>query len=299
MKGIHVLLAAVIASELVGCKSSEWGAPVPPASSQEDIDAIVKQFSEAMLIDEYYNDPSTEARNRFVAARLTVTNLRYIQFVKTLTTNKQLLDSATEILTMGLGVAGTVVGATDAKSVLAAVSASVSGAKISIDKNFYYEKTIPALVAAMNASRKEILVTIMKGTVSDLEVYPFEKAVADLHEYYFAGTLLGAIQSIQTDAGVKEAKHSVEIAKLAPVTVGNRDLIMKLTDAIGRLQAADLSKARKALSSLDATKANLTDLGAIANGLQDEIEKALSSGDKVGSGLRKIKTAFEKAGIQL
>lgn len=76
----------------------------------------------------------------------------------------------------------------DIKTDLAAAAAGLGGAKQTIEKDFYYEKSMDALVGTMNARRKEVLVAILRGlNTPSVEQYPFELALTRLHEYYMAG----------------------------------------------------------------------------------------------------------------
>jgi hypothetical protein len=172
----------------------------------KDIRELEKVFGQTTSIAHFYEPGNqTEAeRNKFITGRLALINLNYFVWLRTITADKQLLDSASDILILSLNLAGTAVGSTEAKTILAAISAGVAGSKTTIDKYYFYEKTVPALAAAMNAQRKQILVGIIRGLNSDLKQYPFEQAMSDLNEYYQAGTFQGAIMTIQADSGVKE-----------------------------------------------------------------------------------------------
>ena len=68
-----------------------------------------------------------------------------------MTAERQLLDSAAGMLELGLNLAGTAVAAAGTKTILSAIAAGVTGSKEIVDKNYFFEKTIPALVGQMNA----------------------------------------------------------------------------------------------------------------------------------------------------
>ena len=99
-----------------------------------------------------------------------------------------------DIATLALNLAGTLVGAARAKTNLAA--AGIGDSKTSIDKHFYYEKSVEALVATLNGWRKEVLVRLLQSLGGDHVEYPLTQAVVDLNEYYLAGTLNGAIAGL-------------------------------------------------------------------------------------------------------
>src|SRR5207244_12599965 len=141
-----------------------------------------------------------------------------------------------------VGLATTVSAGAAAKAALGASSTGLGATRTSIDKNFFYEKTVPALITARNAQWKVALVPILEGTKRDIEGYPMALALSNLAEYYFAGMFTGALQAIEKDAGVKEAAADkrIEIARLpeaarvlaSPAVRGKMDELQSKTDAM-------------------------------------------------------------------
>ncbi|MBC3933436.1 hypothetical protein [Undibacterium curvum] len=242
--------------QLSACQSiRSGGAPDPSFNIDQDLEQLSKEFASATSISEYYKldaDKRQDARNRFVSGRLVQMDLQYLKFIRTLTADKQQLDAATDVVNMSLNLAGTLVGGLQAKSNLAVAAAGISGAKTTIDKDFYYEKSIQALVATMNAKRKEVLYKILLGLSASSQQYPFERAVTDLNEYYLAGTLNGALQFINTQAAESSAQSDKALAVLYKVPVPSQPQIISigsLTDALGA-PAMTLDKAKAILTAL-------------------------------------------------
>jgi hypothetical protein len=251
MKRLSMCLALLL---LCGCKSFRYGgAPDPSFSLKDDLKQYEKKYGALAQIEKLPADPNMAERNKLIAHRQVLIDLRYIEFIKTMTSDRQLIDSAADMLALGLNLAGVSVGGADAKTALAAIAAGVTGSKTILDKNFYHEKTVPALVATMNAERKAAIIPILKGMRQSITEYPLGQAIVDLQDYYFAGTLFGAIQAIQTEAGAKEQREQQRIEILQPVTRAQVADKQKLTVAIGKLQEADLPKAQKAAVLLDPT----------------------------------------------
>ena len=199
------------------------GAPDVSFAIEEDLKALESKFSAKSSVIEYYKieAPRPEDRNKFIGGRLVVIDLQYIRFIRSITAEKQLSDSSTEFLTLALGIAGTAASGADAKTILAATSTAVSGTGAIIDKNFFYEQTVPAIVTAMNAERKSVLVRILSGLDQSLAQYPFEMALRDLHDYYSAGTFIGAIHAIQKDADTKAVYNENIIANFTKTSFGD------------------------------------------------------------------------------
>lgn len=291
---IRVITIAVV-SLTVGCSTLRYGgAPEPSFNIGKDLKQLAKKFEPSDSITKFYENPIVASRNSFITGRLTLMNIRYIQFIRTLTSEKQLLDSAAAMLVLGLNLAGTSVSAASAKTVLAAIAAGVTGSKEVVDKNYYYEKTIPALVGQMNAERKKVLIPLLSGMKASLEDYPFEQAVTDLHNYYQAGTFSGAIQAIQADAGAKELRQDEVIATLTPLAPEQLLDKQALTKAIGSLGEADLERIRTAIRMLDPKVTPADNLNAAKDQLQGYVR-----GARTPARIAEVTKAFKNAGIPL
>ena len=291
----RLLAAVTLAGVIAGCSTiRHGGAPEPSFDVDKDLEQLARQFAPSDVITDFYTTPSEAARDKFITGRLTMTNIRYIQFVRQMTSERQLLDSAADMLSLGLSLAGASVATAGTKTLLAAIAAGVTGSKQVIDKNYYFEKTIPALVGQMNAERKKALIPILTGIKASLEDYPFAQAVTDLHNYYHAGTFVGAIQAIQADAGTKEQRQDDVIARLTPLTVEQVASKQALTRAIGGLGDADLEKIRLAMQKLDAKAAPAETLDAAKQQLQGYVR-----GARTPDRIAEVTRAFKAAGITI
>lgn len=192
------------------------------------------------------------ARNEFITARLTLINMQYTKFIHQFAVSKSQIDTGFDMLTTGLGLATAVVGGEATKAALGAASAGVGATRTSIDKNFFFEKTVPVLVTAMNAQRKVALIPILQGMQQDIRTYPISQAASDLLEYYNAGTFIGALQAVQKDAGVKEEKadNKIEIVRTASAAIALASqeaidkiaMLMKKIDQLSDHQSLELAK---------------------------------------------------------
>lgn len=258
------LALVMVATVMVSACSSlrNGGSPDPSFDLSADLEQISKEFESATNISNFYKTAAADradARNRFISGRLVQIDLQYLRFIRTLTSDKQQLDAATDIANMTLNLAGTLVGGARAKTNLAATAAGIGGAKTTIDKDFYYEKSIEALVATMNARRKEVLLPILSGLGTSIDQYPFERALTDLHQYYLAGTLNGAIHFINAQAAQSEAKSDKVLAilyELPVITETQVAEISQLTDAIGSKDLT-VDKAKSVLKALGVADADL------------------------------------------
>jgi len=80
------LIATVLLIGLLsGCATVRYGgAPEPSFNVDKDLEQLETQFLPADSITEFYMSPTKEARDRFISGRLMLMNIRYIQFVRKL-----------------------------------------------------------------------------------------------------------------------------------------------------------------------------------------------------------------------
>lgn len=178
-----------------------------------DLDAELKQldkFHAPTILEEYEKKPDEAAkqafRNEVVTARIRAIDLHFGVFQQALFRESVTTNILADWITLGLGGAIATVGGVTTKAALGAVSAGITGAKTSIDKNVYFEKTMPALLAQMIASRKVALARIQEGLTRAVGLYPLNQALIDLEDYYNAGTIPGAVALIIEQAGATAKK---------------------------------------------------------------------------------------------
>ena len=123
------------------------GAPPPSYNVNKDLKQLAEHFKPATAVSNYYAlaTPTSKDRNVVISARLVMINLEYLKWLHKVTAEKQFLDTATDVLIMSLNLAATAAGGEGTKVVLSAISAGVAGSKTSIDKHYFYEKTVPRL----------------------------------------------------------------------------------------------------------------------------------------------------------
>lgn len=309
---IRLFLFLLVSVLLSSCSTiKNGGSPDMSFDIEADLNQLSNEFSSSTNISNYYKTAAADrvdARNRFISGRLVQIDLQYLKFIRTLTADKQQLDAATDIAALSINLAGTLVGGVQAKTNLAAVAAGISGAKATIDKDFYYEKSIEALVATMNAKRKEMLISILTGLSSSIDQYPFERALTDLQQYYLAGTLNGAVQFINVQAAESEAKSDKKINVLYQLPIPTESQVTNvtlLTEAIGSsdLTADQARKALKMLGVAEATLPSSLNDTALQPGLKALLKQQVAqamhtpNGVKRTAAIKSVTDAFKQAGI--
>lgn len=225
--------AILAMSFLGGCSTvRNGGAPEPAFNFDKDLKDLEDIYGLAANISTMGKNPTVTARNDFIDGRLALYNVRYVRFVRDLGVDKQHLDAATDALLLGINLSSAATSGIRAKTNLALLAAGITGGKTTIDKHFYFDKTIPALVSTMNAQRKGILIEIISGRGKELSEYPLTRALDDLSAYEQASTLIGAIGVLQSDAAVKEKAADDAIRELEIPTTDQQAEKKKLAAAL-------------------------------------------------------------------
>lgn len=125
-----------------------------------------------------------------------------------------------DLLLLGLNGATALSGVSTARD-LATVTAVTSGARSSIDKRLYFEQSLPAMIAAMDAERASIKSDIATKQAQPAERYSLSNAIDDLTRLKQAGQVDSAV-SRMTKAS--EADRDAEQERLNAITQACADI---------------------------------------------------------------------------
>ena len=217
-----ILVALASCAVFSGCGQQQRpGFPAQSYDEKKLIEDLETKFDLPTKIRQYYDEKPVLTqrelqirRDEIITSRVTLINLHYNQFVADASFRRQMMDFGADIADLGVDLATAVVGSAATKTILGAISAGITGSQASMHKNFYFEKTVSAIVATMNANRKQALIPILTGQQRGVDAYPLGQALSDLDNYYFAGTFLGALNAILVEAGDNEQAATTEIDKI-------------------------------------------------------------------------------------
>jgi len=153
-------------------------------------------------------------RNQVINGRLYVIDHYYRVFIKKVQGERGAGNIGADLLVLGLNTAGIISSTKQLKDIFAALSLGVTGAKLSFDKNLYFEQTMPALVSQMDALRNEQLVLIRRSMKLDTPEYGLTDAFLDIRNYILAGTIVGAVIGIGESAGEQNAQAKKQLKQL-------------------------------------------------------------------------------------
>ena len=212
MQPTSMLLSACAAVFLTGCAS--FNAMPDPVITRAAADAIIQPISVPTALQampgEITLGTGKTYRNQISSLRiLPQHNSHYLDFLLHLSRQVKGANFGLDFAALSLSSVSAIAHA--AANELATAAAIVTGTRSSLDKEVYFDKTLPAIVSAMEARRLSVRADIEKRMKEeDVETYTLEQGFADVMRYQMATTIDGAIQDITSAAGQQEATAEQE-----------------------------------------------------------------------------------------
>jgi len=227
------LTAAVLILGMTGCIARIKGPAVPatistPIYKASDFGGDLKNYRTATEPGKPDLAAARVYRDRIVYGMMADIEYLFRDYESNLFINSARFNIGGDFLELGLSTAATLGNGARTKTILSALGAAAAGNRISIDKNFFRQRTFEAIVNSMEARRSAVEKRILDQLQKSVEFYPFEAALKDLREYFFAGTLEGGLTELQqeTSAAARTNLHRVEATKemLTEATAINQSL---------------------------------------------------------------------------
>jgi hypothetical protein len=207
MLRVPFAVSVLSALSLSACTSFS-GVPEPVISVQQARQMVEFNLPDAVIQEMAGMTPEqrTVKRNRVVASYLMAADAKYDQFRGDLSRNVKGGNVAFDVLTLGLtGIASRAKKAADD---LAAAATVTGGVRSSLNRELYFEKTLPTLLSLMDSRRLEVRTDIINGLAKPETEYTIEEAFGDIWRYQAAASIDGAIQ--QAAAGAADQAQQAE-----------------------------------------------------------------------------------------
>lgn len=145
-------------------------------------------------------DAARAVRNDAVWAHIRAADGQFTNFVTSLSKHMRGSNFGLDLGGVLLSSLGAV--ATGSANELSAAAAALTGARGSVNRELYFEKTMPAILSAMKTNRLQVKTEIARHLINDDVLrYPLQQALADLKDYELAASIDLAIEQITTAAG--------------------------------------------------------------------------------------------------
>jgi len=225
LKPVYILLAFIWIAALTSCAST-GGYPhdpetdanlqvlevnyfAPNSECECKYNKLRLKYSESKLASDA--DLLKAMRDEIVLSRIHVYDIEFSRFQRLLAGSGNAVSVGGDLAVLTLSGLAAVTGGAAAKSALSAASGGIVGAQGSINKDLYYQKTIPAIISQMEANRAKVKLAIFEGLkLSDAE-YSLQRAYVDLSELNDAGSIPSAISNITQASTEMKNKAQDEI----------------------------------------------------------------------------------------
>jgi hypothetical protein len=223
------ILAGIGASIFLCCCRTEEGELLKDINKAE-LTALRAEYANsgalATAILQVKRSQDPVQRNDLLNDLIRVVDLNYYHQEKLLYDKKAYTDFLSDTAVLGLSAAGTFSLASETSQILHAISGGITGVRSAFDSNVLQKQGMAAIIAKMRALRAERMKFLRSGMMKkicdadackkwhyqprEIEQYSVSQGLNDLIAYYYAGTFVGAIEGIQTDAGVQKKKAEEE-----------------------------------------------------------------------------------------
>jgi hypothetical protein len=213
-QALYILVAIIWTASLTACASLS-GYPEDP-DNKATLDSLQAKYFGLCSEEAEYNkldpaDPRRRAmRDEIVLSRMRAYDIEFSRFQRLLYGAGASVALGSDLAIGVLGGLGAVTGGAATKSALSAASGGIVGAQGNVNKDLYYQKTLPALIAQMEANRVKVKQAIFEGLKLPDAQYPLQRAESDLADLNDAGSIPNAISNITQSA--TEAKNKTHDA---------------------------------------------------------------------------------------
>lgn len=224
-----VILLLAFSVCLSGCKAFDKGRAAKSGWQEKRFLELKAKYVEqqplANIIDEIADQ---QERNDMIIEIGYLIDYQFEEFANGLNSGRTFFNTASDITVISLTTASTLFGAESTKSILSGLATIVEGGQTSIDKHYFQKQTMAALASQMRANRDKAWSSIATNMTKPLGDYSAQQALSELIEYYNAGSLLRALESVEKETAANKKKATEE--RKANVTVAfNTDADAKST----------------------------------------------------------------------
>ena len=209
-------------------------------------------------------------RDMIIGTYLMAADLRFNEFRRHLSRQSRGSNFGLDLGILGTAGAASIVNSERSANILAAIAAGLTGTRAAINRDVFFDRTLPALFAAMDGARTEIRTSIMVNMRRSADEYPLSVAFADLANYENAGSLDSAIERITGDAVDRADEAQAEYAEAVesytgPPEVGVPEMQGRIQIRVNELaRAGDATTLRTMARQAEITVSDDADANTIA-----------------------------------
>ena len=292
-----VVAAVLLIFGMTACIGHIRGPAVPasistPIYKDSQFAGDVQKYREATDPANPKPDPTTAKayRDRIVYGLMADIEYLFRDYESRLFIDSAKFNIGGDFLELGLSTAATLGNGARTKTILSALGAAVTGNRISIDKNFFRQRTFEALVNAMESRRSAMEKRILDQIIKSVDLYPFEAAIKDLREYFFAGTLEGGLTELQQQMSVVARMNLQRVE-------ATKDMLSEATAINQSLAQMALTKKYTNLIEFLRAMGKNVDSSTPAEELQQDYRDLANAALENPDLMKKFRAEIKKAGV--
>lgn len=180
------------------------------ASREEDI-ALIRRRDYIAFADQ----DRQAVRNEIIHEILLNADTHYLDMRSGLLMGRASSDTLLDIAELTLSTATTLSGGAMAKANLGAASTLVKGSRTSVDKNFFAQQALAAIINSIDDRRQIDKTNIIKGLQRTAFDYPLQQALSDARLYESRASMMSGVLDLsnQTANNVKSSEIDLEKEK--------------------------------------------------------------------------------------
>jgi hypothetical protein len=222
-----LLLAALM---LPGC-AALVGYPKDPENTTDVLKSLKPYFdpkNEAAYSAEPDSTKRRAMRDTIVLNRVRTYDIDFAQYEKSLWSSGNSVTIGGDLVALALGGLATTVASTSAKTGYAAANTGVVGAGAAINRDLFFQRTLPALLAQMEANRARVKLKILAGIKQSDDQYSLPLADLDLGDLKSAGSMPAAVSNITQQATNDKQAAETKIDALRTGTLSSTSTTTRL-----------------------------------------------------------------------
>ncbi|HWS62668.1 MAG TPA: hypothetical protein VN325_07925 [Steroidobacteraceae bacterium] len=223
------MIVCVLLGPLGGCAEIS-GYPADPENSGTVMRSLEQYLDPA--IDAEYNKASGDARKAkrdlIVLSRMRAFNIQFDKYEKNLWGDGNSVTLGGDLTALALTGLATTAAAAASKTAFSAAATGVIGANAAINKDLYYQRTLPALIAQMEAERSKVQRAILVNLQKPDSDYPLAAAEIDLDALKKAGSMPSAIANVTQAASADKQTQALKLDEVRSLPVSTSSSTSRL-----------------------------------------------------------------------
>lgn len=194
LHSLTICMLATVCLLLSGCaahRALSVDPPYPPELKKHQQDML-----NAVAVLKPDQTAEKELRNQYIDQVIISVNRNFRDYKNSIYLGRASFDTLTDFTVLALSGVTAVTGTAATKAALGAATAGVTGARQSVNSNFFQNNARDAVFSMMDTLRQTELGVINQNEQKSIADYTMADALRDLDAYYEMGTVLKAEQTI-------------------------------------------------------------------------------------------------------